>query len=128
MPFSEACTLETGFHSEKYTKTWSSCHFTNESASRMRLYSILSSSLLPFCVVDSGRSSSGGDTGCSDEEDQEMGDVSKMQDMDLGMGTGLSQEAISKAKQCKSERKARKVMLKLGLRHIEGKKLELLFL
>lgn len=49
-----------------------------------------------------------------------MGDVSKMQDVDLGMGTGLSQEAISKAKQCKSERKARKVMLKLGLRHIEG--------
>ena len=45
--------------------------------------------------------------------------LSKLQEM-TGMGTGLSPEAISKAKQTKSERKARKVMLKLGLKHVEG--------
>lgn len=50
-----------------------------------------------------------------------MADMSKLQDM--AMGTDLSQEAISKAKQSKSERKARKTMQKLGLKHIEGNSL-----
>ena len=39
---------------------------------------------------------------------------------DMAMGAGLSPEAISKAKQSKSERKARKVMLKLGLKPVAG--------
>jgi len=71
-----------------------------------------------LCLPESPGSSSAGDTG-SDEDDNEMGgDMSKLQEM--AMGTGLSQEAISKAKQSKSERKARKVMLKLGLKPCQG--------
>lgn len=46
--------------------------------------------------------------------------MSKLQEVDMTMGTGLTPEAISKAKQSKSERKARKVMLKLGLKSISG--------
>ena len=47
-------------------------------------------------------------------------DMSKLQEMEMAMGTGLSQDAISKAKQSKSERKARKVMFKLGLKPCQG--------
>lgn len=75
-----------------------------------------------LCPLDSPDSSSGGgDTG-SDDDDQEVGgeDMSKLQEMEMAMGTGLSQDAISKAKQSKSERKARKTMQKLGLKHIDG--------
>jgi hypothetical protein len=47
--------------------------------------------------------------------------MAKLQD--VAMGTDLTQEALSKAKQSKSERKARKTMQKLGLKHFEGKHL-----
>jgi len=38
----------------------------------------------------------------------------------MAMGTGVSSDAISKAKQTRSEKKARKVMLKLGLKSVSG--------
>lgn len=47
-------------------------------------------------------------------------DMTKLQEMEMAMGTGLTSDAISKAKQSKSEKKARKVMLKLGLKNVSG--------
>ena len=38
----------------------------------------------------------------------------------MAMGTGVTQESISKAKQSRSEKKARKVMVKLGLKNVPG--------
>lgn len=65
-------------------------------------------------------SSSNGDTGSDDDDRDASDDVSKLQEMEMAMGAGLSPDAISKAKQSKSERKARKAMCKLGLKHIDG--------
>ena len=72
-----------------------------------------------FVPVESGGSSSVGDSG-SEEEEAETGDVSKLQEMEMAMGTGVSPDAISKAKQTRSEKKARKCMLKLGLKNVPG--------
>lgn len=70
-----------------------------------------------WACAESGGSGYGSDSG-SDEEEAETGDVSKLQEMEMAMGTGVSPEAISKAKQSRSEKKARKVLLKLGLKNI----------
>ena len=72
-------------------------------------------------LVESPEGSSSGGDSASDEDDNEMGDdVTKLQEMEMAMGTGLTSEAISKAKQSRSEKKARKVMLKLGLKNCGG--------
>ena len=47
-------------------------------------------------------------------------DITKLQEMEMAVGTGLTPEDISKAKQSKSEKKARKCMLKLGLKSYPG--------
>ncbi len=71
-------------------------------------------------VVESPPSSSGGDSASDDDENDVGDDITKLQEMEMAVGTGLSPEDISKAKQSKSEKKARKCMLKLGLKSYSG--------
>ncbi len=48
-------------------------------------------------------------------------DITKLQEMEMAVGTGLTPEDISRAKQSKSEKKARKCMFKLGLKSYTGR-------
>ncbi len=56
----------------------------------------------------------------SEDDDDDVGgdDTAKLQEM--VMGSNLSPDAISKAKQSKSEKRARKAMQKLGLKNFAG--------
>lgn len=46
--------------------------------------------------------------------------MNKLQDMEMTLGNVMTSDAISKAKQSRSEKKARKAMLKLGLKMVPG--------
>ena len=75
-------------------------------------------------------SGSGSESGSEEEEEMTTAtgatsaDVQKLQEMAASAGVdpeALSQDAASKAKQSRSEKKARKAMLKLGLKSHAGK-------
>lgn len=68
-------------------------------------------------------SESGSATGSESEEDdeEEVGLPGNVQELsEAALGAGISPEAISKAKQSRSEKKARKAMSKLGLKVFPG--------
>ena len=76
-------------------------------------------------VHSESESMTGSETASEEEEEVEdpptavpLDDPTKLQQ--LAMGADLSAEAISKAKQSRSEKKARKAMLKLGLKPFPG--------
>lgn len=70
--------------------------------------------------LDSPASSSSAESGSEEEENDAGDDLTKLQEMEMAVGTGLTPEDISKAKQSKSEKKARKFMMKLGLKSYTG--------
>ena len=69
-------------------------------------------------ILSDSESATGSES--EEEEEDEVG-VSVPEDIQrLSEGAGISAEAISKAKQSRSEKKARKAMLKLGLKSFPG--------
>ena len=69
-------------------------------------------------ILSDSESATGSES--EEEEDDEVG-VSVPENLrQLSEGAGISPEAISKAKQSRSEKKARKAMLKLGLKSFPG--------
>ena len=69
-------------------------------------------------ILSDSESATGSES--EEEEEDEVG-VSVPEDIQrLSEGAGISPEAISKAKQSRSEKKARKAMLKLGLKSFPG--------
>ena len=82
---------------------------------------------LVFVRIESG-SASGSESGSEEEEEEDttvaaagaITDPQKLQELAGVDAEGLSPDAISKAKQSRSEKKARKAMLKLGLKSHPG--------
>jgi len=80
-------------------------------------------SILTFILNPTTFSESGSATGSESEEDdeEEVGLPGNVQELsEAALGAGISPEAISKAKQSRSEKKARKAMSKLGLKVFPG--------
>ena len=95
-----------------YAKEWSE----NLISFQCKFRKYLPIKLLVFYSLIESCSASGSES--DDEEDdmdQDLDDPQKM-----AAGAGISPEAISKAKQSRSEKKARKAMLKLGLKGYGG--------
>ena len=74
------------------------------------------------CAESGSASESGSESGSEEEEEEGitnvMEDAQKLSDI-VG-AAGMSSDAMSKAKQSRSEKKARKAMMKLGLKSFPG--------